>query len=161
MATWAWRTACPQPGATCLAAVSASGGPLPGCGRTCLLALPQPLAALPQGGVAARPERWSTAAPAAAVMGTFAWAAPEQLFGTKCTAKADMYAFGESPSAVLCWRPARACWAAAEAETGTAIAGVVLWEICTQQVPVRGRMRDLRWASGQGMGMAGVGGSRH
>ncbi|PRW61077.1 leucine-rich repeat receptor kinase EMS1 [Chlorella sorokiniana] len=47
--------------------------------------------------------------------GTFNWAAPEQLIGLQCTAKADVYSFG-----------------------------LVLWEICTREVPVRGQIRDIR-----------------
>ncbi|KAL4424052.1 hypothetical protein ABPG75_001353 [Micractinium tetrahymenae] len=47
--------------------------------------------------------------------GTFNWAAPEQLIGLKCTAKADVYSFG-----------------------------LVLWELCTRELPVRGQIRDIR-----------------
>lgn len=47
--------------------------------------------------------------------GTFNWAAPEQLIGLKCTAKADVYSFG-----------------------------LVLWELCTRELPVRGQIRDVR-----------------
>lgn len=47
--------------------------------------------------------------------GTLAWSAPEMLLGTRCTDKADMYGFG-----------------------------VVLWEICSQQQPMRGQLRDLK-----------------
>ena len=47
--------------------------------------------------------------------GTFPYAAPEQLMGTRCSTAADMYSFG-----------------------------VVLWEMCTGEPPVRGRMRDVR-----------------
>ncbi|KAI3432258.1 hypothetical protein D9Q98_003819 [Chlorella vulgaris] len=47
--------------------------------------------------------------------GTFNWAAPEQLIGLKCTAKADVYSYG-----------------------------LVLWELCTRELPVRGQIRDIR-----------------
>jgi len=47
--------------------------------------------------------------------GTWNWCAPEVILNTKCTSLADMYSYG-----------------------------VVLWEICTGEVPIRGRMRDLR-----------------
>lgn len=46
--------------------------------------------------------------------GTFAWSAPEVLAGRQCTEKADIYSWG-----------------------------VVLWEICTGESPVRGAMRPL------------------
>ncbi|GAB4815065.1 hypothetical protein N2152v2_002111 [Parachlorella kessleri] len=47
--------------------------------------------------------------------GTFNWAAPEQLIGLKCTNKVDVYSLG-----------------------------LVLWEICTREVPVRGQIREIR-----------------
>ena len=47
--------------------------------------------------------------------GTWGWCAPEVILNAKCTSSADMYSYG-----------------------------VVLWEICTGEVPVRGRMRDVR-----------------
>ena len=47
------------------------------------------------------------------VVGTLAWSAPELLLGQRCTAKADIYSFG-----------------------------VVLWEIATGDMPVRGQLRD-------------------
>ena len=47
--------------------------------------------------------------------GTWNWCAPEVILNAKCTSSADMYSYG-----------------------------VVLWEICTGEVPVRGRMRDVR-----------------
>ncbi|KAL4436406.1 hypothetical protein ABPG77_009968 [Micractinium sp. CCAP 211/92] len=47
-------------------------------------------------------------------MGTFAWSAPEVLSGRRCTEKVDLYSFG-----------------------------VVIWEVCTGDVPVRGEMRPL------------------
>ena len=47
--------------------------------------------------------------------GTWSWCAPEVILNAKCTSSADMYSYG-----------------------------VVLWEICTGEVPVRGRMRDVR-----------------
>ena len=46
-------------------------------------------------------------------LGTFAWAAPELLLGDRCTEKVDIYSFG-----------------------------VVLWEIVTQEMPIRGALRD-------------------
>jgi hypothetical protein len=52
---------------------------------------------------------------AAAGAGTFAWSAPEVLAGRRCTAAVDVYSYG-----------------------------VVLWEICTGEAPVRGAMRTLR-----------------
>ena len=52
---------------------------------------------------------------AAAGGGTFAWAAPEVLAGRACTEKADIFSYG-----------------------------VVLWEVCTGDAPVRGGMRALR-----------------
>ena len=47
--------------------------------------------------------------------GTFAWSAPEVLAGRRCTEKVDVYSWG-----------------------------VVLWEVCTGEAPVRGDMRALR-----------------
>ncbi|KAI7845368.1 hypothetical protein COHA_001075 [Chlorella ohadii] len=47
-------------------------------------------------------------------MGTFAWSAPEVLSGKRCTEKVDLYSYG-----------------------------VVIWEVCTGDVPVRGEMRPL------------------
>lgn len=47
--------------------------------------------------------------------GTFAWSAPEVLNGKKCSEKVDIYSFG-----------------------------VVVWEICSGEVPVRGDMRALK-----------------
>jgi len=47
--------------------------------------------------------------------GTWNWCAPEVILNTKCTPSADMYSYG-----------------------------VVLWEICTGEIPTRGRMRDVR-----------------
>ncbi|KAL4437815.1 hypothetical protein ABPG77_005727 [Micractinium sp. CCAP 211/92] len=49
------------------------------------------------------------------VVGTLAWSAPELLMGQRCTEKADVYSMG-----------------------------VVLWEICTGETPVRGQLRDPR-----------------
>ncbi|KAL4529628.1 hypothetical protein Ndes2437B_g08800 [Nannochloris sp. 'desiccata'] len=49
------------------------------------------------------------------VMGTLSWSAPEMLWGTKCTEKADIYSYG-----------------------------IVLWEICTGEKPVRGQLRDVK-----------------
>jgi hypothetical protein len=46
--------------------------------------------------------------------GTFAWSAPEVLNGKKCSERVDIYSFG-----------------------------VVVWEICSGEVPVRGDMRAL------------------
>jgi len=48
-------------------------------------------------------------------LGTFAWSAPEVLTGRRCSEKADIYSFG-----------------------------IVLFEICTGEAPVRGDMRPLR-----------------
>ncbi|PSC68117.1 serine threonine-kinase [Micractinium conductrix] len=48
-------------------------------------------------------------------IGTLDWAAPELLLGLRCSEKADIYSYG-----------------------------VILWEICTGEVPVRGRTRSLR-----------------
>lgn len=48
-------------------------------------------------------------------LGTFPWAAPEQLLGQRCSVKADIYAHG-----------------------------VLLWEICTSLTPVRGHMRAVK-----------------
>ncbi|KAL4517967.1 hypothetical protein Ndes2526A_g02333 [Nannochloris sp. 'desiccata'] len=47
-------------------------------------------------------------------LGTFAWSAPEVLAGRRCGCKADIYSWG-----------------------------VVLWEVCTGEAPVRGVMRTL------------------
>ena len=49
------------------------------------------------------------------VMGTLSWSAPEMLWNTKCTNKADIYSYG-----------------------------IVLWEICTGEKPVRGQLRDVK-----------------
>ncbi|KAL4419698.1 hypothetical protein ABPG75_006796 [Micractinium tetrahymenae] len=49
------------------------------------------------------------------VVGTLAWSAPELLMGQRCTEKADVYSMG-----------------------------VVLWEICTGELPVRGQLRNPR-----------------
>lgn len=46
--------------------------------------------------------------------GTFAWSAPEVLNGKRCTAKVDIYSYG-----------------------------IILWELCTGEAPVRGNMRPL------------------
>ncbi|KAK9807895.1 hypothetical protein WJX72_012418 [[Myrmecia] bisecta] len=46
-------------------------------------------------------------------LGTFAWAAPELLLGERCTEKVDIYSLG-----------------------------VVLWELLTQEVPIRGQTRS-------------------
>lgn len=48
-------------------------------------------------------------------LGTFAWSAPEVLNGKRCSVKADIYSWG-----------------------------VVLWEVCSGEAPVRGGMRPLR-----------------
>jgi hypothetical protein len=48
-------------------------------------------------------------------LGTFAWSAPEVLNGKRCSVKADIYSWG-----------------------------VVLWEVCSGEAPVRGGMRVLR-----------------
>lgn len=48
-------------------------------------------------------------------LGTFAWSAPEVLAGKRCGCKADIYSLG-----------------------------VVLWEVCTGEAPVRGVMRPLQ-----------------
>lgn len=47
-------------------------------------------------------------------LGTFAWSAPELIFGRRCTERVDIYSFG-----------------------------VVLWEVCTGDVPTRGALRPL------------------
>ena len=47
--------------------------------------------------------------------GTWNWCAPEVIMNTKCTSAADMFSYG-----------------------------VVLWEICTGEIPVRGQMREVR-----------------
>ncbi len=49
-------------------------------------------------------------------IGTLAWAAPELLINTRISSAVDVYSFG-----------------------------VVLWELVTGLVPMRGRMRSLRW----------------
>jgi len=49
------------------------------------------------------------------VGGTWNWCAPEVILCSKCTPAADMFSFG-----------------------------VVLWEICTGEIPARGRMRNVR-----------------
>ena len=48
--------------------------------------------------------------------GTWNWCAPEVILSQKCTSAADMWSFG-----------------------------VILWELCTQEIPVRGRMRPVRY----------------
>lgn len=48
-------------------------------------------------------------------LGTFAWSAPEVLAGKRCGCKADIYSLG-----------------------------IVLWEVCTGEAPVRGVMRPLQ-----------------
>ena len=50
-----------------------------------------------------------------AVVATLSWSAPEMLWGAKCTEKADIYSYG-----------------------------IVLWEICTGEIPERGRLRDIK-----------------
>jgi len=50
--------------------------------------------------------------------GTWNWCAPEVILSQKCTSAADMWSFG-----------------------------VILWELCTQEIPVRGRMRLVRYVS--------------
>uniref|UniRef100_A0A1D2A5N4 Protein kinase domain-containing protein n=2 Tax=Auxenochlorella protothecoides TaxID=3075 RepID=A0A1D2A5N4_AUXPR len=47
-------------------------------------------------------------------VGTLAWAAPEMLWGERCSEKADIYSYG-----------------------------IVLWEMCTGEKPVRGQLRDV------------------
>jgi Protein kinase domain len=49
------------------------------------------------------------------VIGTLSWSAPEMLWGAKCTEKADIYSYG-----------------------------IVLWEICTGERPIRGQLRDVK-----------------
>lgn len=49
-------------------------------------------------------------------LGTFAWAAPELLLGEQCDESADMFSFG-----------------------------VILWELCTGQQPVRGAMAQVQY----------------
>ena len=46
--------------------------------------------------------------------GTWNWCAPEVILCSKCTPAADMFSFG-----------------------------IVLWEICTGEIPLRGRLRDV------------------
>lgn len=48
-------------------------------------------------------------------LGTFAWSAPEVLAGKRCSEKADIFSWG-----------------------------VVLWEVCTGEAPVRGALRPLK-----------------
>jgi len=48
--------------------------------------------------------------------GTWNWCAPEVILSQKCTSAADMWSFG-----------------------------VILWELCTQEIPVRGRMRPVKY----------------
>ena len=43
--------------------------------------------------IPAHPPVWPP--PAVDAWGTFAWAAPEQLLGQRCSTKADIYAYGE------------------------------------------------------------------
>ena len=52
---------------------------------------------------------------AAKSVGTFAWSAPEVLMGGRCSEKVDIFSYG-----------------------------VVLWELCTGESPVRGRLRPVR-----------------
>ena len=56
---------------------------------------------------------------AAKSVGTFAWSAPEVLMGGRCSEKVDIFSFG-----------------------------VVLWELCTGESPVRGRLRPVKCARG-------------
>ena len=56
-------------------------------------------------------EQGSVTGQVGGIIGTFAWAAPEMMLGDAFTSKADIYSFG-----------------------------VVLWELATQEVPIRGRM---------------------
>lgn len=56
----------------------------------------------------------ATAGSMSGTLGTFAWAAPELLLGEPCDESADMFSFG-----------------------------VILWELCTGQQPVRGAMAHI------------------
>ena len=47
--------------------------------------------------------------------GTWNWCAPEVIMSQRCTPAADMWSYG-----------------------------VVLWELCTMEIPMRGRMREIR-----------------
>jgi len=58
---------------------------------------------------------------AAKSVGTFAWSAPEVLMGGRCSEKVDVFSYG-----------------------------VVLWELCTGESPVRGRLRPVRCGSFEG-----------
>lgn len=49
------------------------------------------------------------------VVASLAWSAPEMLWGARCSEKVDIYSYG-----------------------------IVLWEICTGEMPERGRLRDIR-----------------
>ena len=62
---------------------------------------------------------------AAKSVGTFAWSAPEVLMGGRCSEKVDIFSYG-----------------------------VVLWELCTGESPVRGRLRPVRCVSLEGPSFA-------
>ena len=57
------------------------------------------------------PRPWALPSP-------FCRAAPEMLWGQRCSEKADIYSYG-----------------------------ILLWEICSGEQPLRGQLRDVRWVS--------------
>lgn len=66
----------------------------------------------------------ATAMSSGGTLGTFAWAAPELLLGEQCDESTDMFSFG-----------------------------VILWEICTGQQPVRGAMANVPYVCNNSVGL--------
>jgi serine/threonine protein kinase len=92
---------------------------------------------------------------------------PEMLLGARCTEKSDIYSYGQCllvfwsfsfcscvnqdrmPTCVTLAKQDVANWQGLQVGVKFAFrlaAGVVLWEICTGATPLRGQLRDVRWA---------------
>lgn len=77
-------------------------------------------------------------------------AAPEMLWGERCSEKADIYSYGAAAGMrgtawVLCIYGLTRCLQAQPIPTPLLhlLAGIVLWEMCTGEKPVRGQLRDV------------------